>query len=392
MTEQNGFRPFPRGFATAAIHHDQEPEKWDSMAVVTPIVTSSTYKQHGPANPKQYEYSRSGNPTRDVLENVLAKLDNGKYGLAFASGLGAGVTVLGMLKSGDHIIMGDDVYGGTSRIFHKMTQSYGIEISVFDFTDLSSLKSVIKPNTKLVWTEMPTNPMMRVLDIKAVAEITKEHNLILVVDNTFLTSYLMRPLDLGADIVSYSLTKYMNGHSDVVMGALVTSNEDLYEKLKYLQNAMGIIPSPFDCYQVNRGLKTLALRMRQHSINGLTIAKYLEKHSKVEKVLHPGLKSHPQHDLFKKQASGHSGTFSFYIKGGSTETKTFLNNLKIFTTAESLGGYESLIEIPSIMTHASVPPEHRVVLGITDNLIRVSVGIEDVEDLVADLELGFQKI
>ncbi|XP_076266914.1 cystathionine gamma-lyase [Rhynchophorus ferrugineus] len=392
MGDQNGYKPFPKGFATAAIHHAQEPEKWDSLAVVPPIVTASTFKQDGPANPRQYEYSRSGNPTRDVLENVLARLDNGKYGLTFASGLGASVTVLGLLKSGDHMIVGDDVYGGTNRIFNKMAVNYDIEISLVDFTNLADVERSIKPNTKLVWTEIPTNPMMRVVDIKAVSELTKKNGLILVVDNTFLTPYLLRPLDLGADVVSYSLTKYMNGHSDVVMGALVTSNEDLYERLKYLQNAMGIVPSPFDCYQVNRGLKTLALRMRQHSQNAIVIARYLEAHPKVEKVIHPGLPSHPQHELFKRQTSGHSGTFSFYVKGDLDDTKNFLAGLKLFTVAESLGGYESLIEIPSIMTHTSVPVEHRALLGITDNLVRLSVGIEDVDDLIADLDQGFNQI
>ncbi|ERL86281.1 cystathionine gamma-lyase [Dendroctonus ponderosae] len=389
MAQENGFLPYPKGFATAAIHHAQEPEKWDSMAVVTPIVTSTTFKQFGPAEFKKYEYGRSGNPTREVLEHVLAKLDGGKFGLAFSSGLGVTTAVLGLLNAGDHIISGSDVYGGTNRLFSKVATKFGIEISLLDFTDLANVESHIKANTKLIWTETPTNPTMQVVDLRAVSSIAKKHNLILIVDNTFLTPYLFRPLSFGADIVTYSLTKYMNGHSDVVMGALVTSNQDLYDKLKFLQNSMGIVPSPFDCYQVNRGLKTLALRMEQHKKNALVIAKYLESHPKVEKVLHPGLPSHPQHDLFKRQTSGHSGTFSFYLKGDLSSAKKFLTAVKLFTLAESLGGYESLIELPSVMTHASVPPEQRAVLGITDSLIRLSVGIEDIEDLVADLEQAF---
>ncbi|CAG9770564.1 unnamed protein product [Ceutorhynchus assimilis] len=392
VPQNDGFLPYPKGFATNAIHHSQEPEQWDSMAVVTPIVTATTYKQFGPANFKKYEYSRSGNPTREVLENVLAKLDNGKYGLTFSSGLGATTALFSMLSSGDHIISGSDIYGGTNRLFNKVATRFGIEITLVDFTDLETFKKSIKSNTKLVWFETPTNPTMQVFDLKAVAEIAKSHNLIVVVDNTFLTSYLLRPLDFGADIVCYSLTKYMNGHSDVVMGALVTSNSDLFEKLKFLQNSMGIVPSPFDCYQVNRGLKTLALRMEKHKENALVVAKYLENHPKVEKVLHPGLPSHPQYELFKKQTSGHSGTFSFYLKGNIESSKKFLQTLKIFTLAESLGGYESLAELPSVMTHASVPPEQRAVLGISDTLIRLSVGLEDVEDLIVDLENAFSSV
>lgn len=392
MPQDNGFLPYPKGFATHAIHHAQEPEQWDSMAIVAPIVTSTTYKQFGPADFKKYEYSRSGNPTRDVLERVLAKLDNGKYGLTFSSGLGAATALLGMLKAGDHLISGSDVYGGTNRLFSKVATKFALEVTLLDLSDLKSFESNIKENTKLVWVETPTNPMMQVVDIKAISDIAKKNNLILVVDNTFLTPYLLRPLNFGADIVSYSLTKYMNGHTDVVMGALITSDEALYEKLKFLQNAMGIVPSPFDCYQVNRGLKTLALRMEQHKNNALTIAKYLESHPKVDKVLHPGLPSHPQHELFKKQTSGHSGTFSFYLKGDLETSKKFLTALKLFALAESLGGYESLIELPSVMTHSSVPAEQRAVLGITDSLIRLSVGIEEVEDLVADLEHAFKAI
>ncbi|XP_050304739.1 cystathionine gamma-lyase [Anthonomus grandis grandis] len=390
MSQGDGFLPYPKSFATQAIHHAQEPEQWDSMAVVSPLVTSTTFKQFGPADFKSYEYSRSGNPTRNVLEQVLAKLDNGKYGLAFSSGLGATTALLGLLNSGEHLISGNDIYGGTNRLFNKVAVKFGIETTLVDLSDIRNFEKNIKKNTKLVWIETPTNPTMQVVDIKAVSEIAKKHNLILVVDNTFLTSYLLRPLELGADIVSYSLTKYMNGHSDVVMGALVTSNDQLYEKMKFLQNSMGIVPSPFDCYQVNRGLKTLALRMEKHKENSLLVAKYLENHPKVEKVLHPGLPSHPQHETFKKQTCGHSGTFSFYLKGNIETSKAFLTSLKMFTLAESLGGYESLVELPSVMTHASVPPELRKELGISDTLIRLSVGLEEADDLIADLEQAFR--
>ncbi|XP_066157270.1 cystathionine gamma-lyase isoform X2 [Euwallacea fornicatus] len=392
MAQDNGFLPYPKGFATAAIHHAQEPENWESLALVTPIVTSTTYKQFGPADYKKYDYSRSGNPTREVLEKVLAKLDNAKYGLAFASGLGATTALLGILNAGDHIISGSDVYGGTNRLFNKVAIKFGIKVTLQDFSDLSNFEKSITDNTKLIWIETPTNPTMQVVDIKAISDIAKKHDIILVVDNTFLTPYLLRPLSFGADIVSYSLTKYMNGHSDVVMGALVTSNAELFEKLKFLQNSMGIVPSPFDCYQVNRGLKTLALRMEKHKANALAVAKYLESHPKVDKVLHPGLPSHPQFQLFKRQTSGHSGTFSFYLKGNLETSKKFLTSVKVFALAESLGGYESLIELPSVMTHASVPPNQRAVLGITDTFIRLSVGLEDVEDLIADLEHAFKSI
>ncbi|XP_018571790.1 cystathionine gamma-lyase-like [Anoplophora glabripennis] len=392
MGEPEGYLPFPKGFSTSAIHHSQEPEQWDSWAVVTPLVTSTTFKQHGPAEFKKYEYGRSGNPTRNVLENVLAKLDNGKYGLTFASGLGATTTLFGLLQSGDNILVGDDVYGGTNRLFNKVGARFGLEITLIDLTDLQNLEKSIKPNTKVVWLETPTNPTLKVIDLKAASEITKKHNIILVVDNTFVTPYLQRPLDFGADLVLYSLTKYMNGHSDVVMGAIITSNKDLYEKLKFLQNAMGVVPAPFDCYQVLRSLKTLAIRMERHHENSLAIAKYLEQHPKVDKVLHPCLPSHPQYELTKRQSSGHSGVFSFYIKGGLEQSRTFLKALKVFTLAESLGGYESLIELPCVMTHASVPPELRDTLGISDTLIRLSVGIEDAEDLIADMEQAFSQI
>jgi len=385
------FKQQPKGFATKAIHSGQEAEQWSHLAVVPPIVTSTTFKQFGPADFKSFEYGRSGNPTRQVLEKCLAALDNGKYGLTFASGLGATTAITQLLSTGDHILCGDDVYGGTNRLFNKVIHNQGVQVDMVDLTNLDNLENAIKKNTKLLWLESPTNPILKGLDIEAIAKVAHSHaDIIVVVDNTFLTSYFQRPLELGADLVIYSLTKYMNGHSDVIMGAAITNNEDLHNKLRFLQNASGIVPSPFDCYQVNRGLKTLAIRMEQHSKSSLIVAKYLESHPFVEKVLHPGLPSHPQHELALRQTYGHSGIMSFYIKGGINESKKFLQTIKVFTLAESLGGYESLAELPSAMTHASVPEDQRKKLGIWDNLIRLSIGLEDVDDLIEDLEIALQ--
>lgn len=390
---EDGFRAQPKGFATKAIHVGQEAEQWKSRAVVPPISMSTTFKQFGPAQHAGFEYGRSGNPTRDVLEKCLASLDNGKHGLTFSSGLGVTTTVITMLSSGDHIVAGDDLYGGTNRLLRNVAMKMNIEVDFVDCTDLAKVEAAVKPNTKLFWIETPTNPLLKVIDIAAVSKVAhKFPGVVVVVDNTFLSAYLQRPLDLGADVVMYSLTKYMNGHSDVIMGAAIMNDEALYEKLKFLQNAAGIVPSPFDCYLVNRSLKTLALRMERHKSNSLIIAKYLEKHPKVERVLHPGLPSHPQHELAKKQTYGHSGIMSFYLKGGMTESTVFLKALEVFTLAESLGGYESLAEVPSVMTHASVPAEQRAALGITDNLIRLSVGLEDADDLILDLKQALEQL
>ncbi|XP_058810946.1 cystathionine gamma-lyase [Topomyia yanbarensis] len=390
---EDGFRVQPKGFATKAIHVGQDPDQWKSMAVVPPISMSTTFKQFGPAQHSGFEYGRSGNPTRNVLETCLASLDNGKYALTFSSGLGTTTAIITMLKAGDHIVAGDDLYGGTNRLLRNVALNMNISIDFVDATDLAKVETALKPNTKLVWIETPTNPLLKVVDIEAVcAVVHKVPEIVVVVDNTFLSSYLQRPLDLGADIVMYSLTKYMNGHSDVIMGAAVMNDEALYERLKFLQNATGIVPSPFDCYLVNRSLKTLSLRMERHKSNSLAVAKFLEKHPKVERVLHPGLPSHPQHELAKRQTFGHSGIMSFYIKGGLEESTLVLKSLEIFTLAESLGGYESLAELPSIMTHASVPAEQRAALGITDGLIRVSVGLEDVDDLIGDLKQSLDKL
>lgn len=380
------------GFATKAIHVGQEPEQWDHWQVVPPISTSTTYKQKGPADHLGFEYSRSDNPSRSVLQTCLASLDDAKYSLCFASGLGATTAVIHLLDAGDHMVSSDDVYGGTNRYFSKCAARMNIETTFVDPTNVDNIVKAIKPNTKLVWIESPTNPLLKVVDIKKVVdEVKKVRDIIVVVDNTFLTPYNQKPLELGADLVLYSLTKYMNGHSDVVMGSVTLNREDLYEKLKFLQNALGIVPSPFDCFQVNRSLKTLAVRMKEHMKNGLEVAKYLEKHPYVLKVLHPGLPSHPQYEISKRQCYGCSGMLSFYMKGGLDESRKFLSSLKIFTLAESLGGYESLAELPSVMTHASVPPDQREVLGISDSLIRLSVGLEDADDLINDLKQAFEK-
>ncbi|XP_017778244.1 PREDICTED: putative cystathionine gamma-lyase 2 [Nicrophorus vespilloides] len=386
------YLPVPKGFATRAIHSGQNPDNWDSMCVVPPIVLSTTFKQYGPADFKKYEYGRSGNPSRDVLETCLASLEDAKHGVCFSSGLGAITGLLGMFQSGDHIITGDDIYGGSNRLFNQVGKKFGFEVSHVDGTDVNNVAAAIQSNTKLIWLETPTNPTMKVMDIKAISTIAKEKNIVLAVDNTFLTPYFQRPLELGADLTVYSLTKYMNGHSDVIMGAILTNNHKHHEKLRFLQNAMGIVPSPFDCSLVNRSLKTLAVRMRQHSKNGLIVAKFLETHPHVKKVLHPGLPSHPQHILFKTQTSGHSGMVTFYLKGELKDSKKFLSSLKVFTLAESLGGYESLAELPSVMTHASVPEEQRKILKIDDSLIRLSIGLEDVDDIIADLNQAFASI
>lgn len=381
-------------------------------AVVPPISLATTYKQFGPGQHSGFEYSRSGNPTRNVLEACLAGLDNAKHALTFASGLGTQTAIISTLKTGDGIITGDDIYGGTNRLFRNLAVNMGIEVTFVDMTDLKNLEKAIKPNLKLVWLETPTNPIMKVIDIKGVADIVHSTSKAsLVVDNTFLSAYFQRPLDLGADIVMYSLTKYMNGHSDgklnkygyhssiqcviisVVMGSIATNNEEIHDKLRYYQNATGIVPSPFDCYLVNRSLKTLSLRMERHFKNAMAVAKWMELHPKIDRVIHPGLPSHPQHELSLSQTFGHSGMISFYIRDSNLEKSTkFLQALRVFTLAESLGGYESLAELPSVMTHASVPQDQRDILGINDSLIRISVGLEDIHDLINDLDQAFASI
>ena len=372
-------------FETKAIHVGQEPDP-TTGATITPIYQTSTYTQEALGKHKGYEYTRTGNPTRAALEEVLASLENGKHGLCFASGLAATTTVLCLLKAGDEIVAGDDLYGGTIRLFDRVFSNFNIKTKYADCRDPKNFESQISSNTKLIWLETPTNPMLKLCDINAVSKIAKSKNIILAVDNTFATPYFQKPLDLGADIVVHSTTKYIGGHSDVVGGAVITSNKDLFEKLKFYQNAIGGIPGPFDSWLVLRGVKTLAIRMKKHEENALQIAEFLEKNPKVKEVYYPGLKSNPQHDLAKKQMTGFGGMVSFKVQGGKEAAKKVVESTKIFSLAESLGGVESLINFPFTMTHVGVPKEHKDRLGITEELIRLSVGIEDINDLISDLK------
>lgn len=374
------------GFGTKALHAGQDPEP-TTGAVVVPISLATTFAQASPGVHKGYDYSRSGNPTRNAFEQQVAALENGKHGLAFASGLAATTTITTMLKSGDHIICGDDVYGGTNRFLSRIAApSFGIQTCMVDANVPGAVEAAIKPNTKIVWLETPTNPNLKLFDIAAVAEVTKKHGLIFVVDNTFMSPYFQRPLELGADLVVHSVTKYLNGHSDVVGGIILTNRDDLHERLRFLQYAVGAVPAPFDCYMAMRGVKTLHIRMREHARNAMAVAQFLESAPQVEKVVYPGLPSHPQHELAKKQMKGFGGMVTFYLKGGLKESQIFLENLHLFACAESLGAVESLADHPAIMTHASVPEDQRKVLGISDSMVRLSVGLEDTEDILADLK------
>ncbi|WP_417664227.1 cystathionine gamma-synthase [Pseudidiomarina donghaiensis] len=374
-------------FATLAIHGGQSPEP-ATGAVMPPIFTSSTYIQESPGVHKGFEYSRSHNPTRFAWERAVASLEGGKQGLAFASGMAATSTIMELLDSGDHVIAMDDLYGGTFRLFDKVRgRSAGLNFSYVDLADLSAVEAAITPKTRMIWIETPSNPMLKLVDIKAVAAIAKQHNMIVVVDNTFATPYNQRPLEMGADIVMHSATKYLNGHSDMVGGiAVVGDNDELVEKMLFLQNSVGAVAGPFDSYLALRGVKTLALRMKHHNQAALELAQWLEQHPQVEKVIYPGLASHPQHELAKQQMSGFGGMISILLKGDLEKARRFLEAVEIFALAESLGGVESLIEHPAIMTHASIPKENREKLGILDNFVRISVGIEDLDDLKADLE------
>ncbi|RAL21834.1 cystathionine gamma-synthase [Lujinxingia litoralis] len=373
------------GFDTRAIHAGQEPDP-SNGAIMTPIFQTSTYVQSSPGKHQGFEYTRTHNPTRNALEDCLASLEKGKHGVAFASGCAATTTILHMLKAGDHVVSGDDVYGGTYRLFTKVFRPMGLGFSFVDMTNLDAFKAALTPATRLVWLESPTNPMLKICDIEAICDIAHEQGIPVVVDNTFMSPYFQNPLMLGADLVVHSTTKFINGHSDVVGGVVITNDDEAAEKLRFLQNSMGAVPGPFDSWLVLRGVKTLAVRMRQHEANAKVIAAYLEKHPAVERVLYPGLESHPQHAIAKKQMSGFGGMITFILKDGLEPARQMLERVKVFALAESLGGVESLIEHPAIMTHASVPPEVRAELGINDGLVRLSVGIEDVDDLVADLE------
>lgn len=370
---------------TLAIHAGQPPDPV-SGAVMTPIVLASTFAQDGPGQTKGYEYSRSGNPTRNALEACLAALEGGKHGFSFSSGLGATATVLHTLSPGDHVLCGDDVYGGTFRLLDKVMKPLGLTYSMVDMRDPAVVRSALRPETRLVWMETPTNPMLKVFDIAAVAEIAREAKVPLIVDNTFATPVLQRPLELGATAVVHSATKYLNGHSDVVGGALVTSDDALAERVRFLQNAIGAVPSPFDCYMILRGLKTLGVRVRQQCATAASIASKLEWHAGVARVYYPGLASHPGHALAARQMKAPGAMISLEVAGGLDAAVRFLKRLQIFSCAESLGGVESLAEHPAIMTHASVPEAARRALGISDGFVRLSVGLEAEADLWADIE------
>jgi cystathionine gamma-lyase len=377
------------GFGTRAIHAGQAPDPVTG-AVMTPIYYTSTYAQSAPGVHKGFEYSRTHNLTRYALEANLASLENGAGGLCFASGLAATSTLLQLFDAGTHVIAADDLYGGTFRLFDKVYRRLGFEFTYVDpLGGAAAIEGAIRANTKLVWVETPTNPMLKLVDLAAVADVCKRRAVMLAVDNTFMTPYLQKPLDLGADVVAHSLTKYLNGHSDIVGGALIFKDATLRERVAFLQNAAGAVPSPMDSFMVLRGTKTLHVRMDRHESNARAIAEWLAGHKQVDKVIYPGLESHPQHALARKQQRGFGGMISFVLKGGLDESRKFLSACQIFTLAESLGGVESLIEHPAIMTHASVPPDRRQALGIVDGFIRLSVGIEDVADLQGDLERAF---
>jgi cystathionine gamma-lyase len=396
-------------FETKVIHAGIEPDP-QTGAVMTPIYQTSTYAQTSPGEHQGYEYSRTDNPTRTVLQTQLAALEGGEHALVFSSGLAATDALLNLFQAGDHVIAGDDLYGGTYRLFEKVATYRGLE---FDFVDLSNedlFRSKLRPETKMVWFETPTNPMLNLFDIERVSRTAHEHGCLVGVDNTFMSPRFQNPLALGADVVMHSMTKYINGHSDVVMGCLVMNDLEmkpprktwrdpdfaaprtLYDRLKFLQNAMGGVPGPFECFLVLRGIKTLAVRMDRHAANAMEVAKFLEAHPKVDRVIYPGLASHPSHELAGRQMSGYGGMLTFLLDGGIDEARRFLEAVRLFTLAESLGGVESLIEHPAIMTHASVPADVRRQVGLLDSLVRISCGIEAVEDLIADLDQALAQV
>jgi len=373
------------GFSTRAIHTGQKPDP-TTGAIITPLYLTSTFVQSSPGQHKGYEYSRTSNPTRKAYEDCLASLESGKFGFGLASGCAASTTIMHLLKNGDHVIACDDMYGGTFRLFDKVIRENGIQFSFVDMTDLNFIEKAIRKNTKMIWIETPTNPLLKLVDIQGVSNLVKSKEIITVVDNTFMSPYFQKPLEEGADIVVHSSTKFINGHSDIVGGAIVVKNPQIAEKLAFLSNSMGGICSPFDAFMCLRSLKTLSIRMEAHQKNAMKVAEFLESNNWVKKVIYPGLKIHPQYDLAKRQMSGFGGMISFYLCGELDEACHFLKKVKIFSLAESLGGVESLIEHPAIMTHASVPFEVRKQLGIEEGLIRLSVGIEDSDDLIRDLE------
>lgn len=378
-------------FETKAIHSGQEPEP-STGAVIVPVYQTSTFHQEAIGKHKGYEYSRTGNPTRTALETCMAELEGGKFGLAFSSGVAATAAVFSLFGKGTHIVLGDDLYGGTYRLVEKVFRKWDFSTTYADVDDIRSFEEAITPQTRLVWIESPTNPLLKVIDIKQLAGIDKERRVLLAVDNTFASPYFQNPIALGADIVVHSTTKYINGHSDIVGGVLVVNDEALYRQLKFYQNAAGAVPGPWDCWLTLRGLRTLAVRMREHEKNAQYLAEFLSKHKKIAKVYYPGLKGTTDYKIASEQMSGFGGMLSFEIKGGFSAVEEFFSGLKIFLLAESLGGVESLICYPAKMTHTSIPKEERLRRGIKDNLIRISVGLENKEDLKADLENALLKI
>ena len=376
-----------QGFSTRAIHAGQRPDP-TTGAVMTPIYATSTYAQESPGVNKGYEYARGKNPTREAFEACIADLEGGTHGFGFASGMAATSTALELLDAGSHIVTGDDLYGGSWRLFERVRRrSMGLDFAYVDMSDLGAVEAAITPATRMIWVETPTNPLMKLADIAGLSAIAKARGLLLVVDNTFATPFCQQPLSLGADIVMHSATKYLNGHSDIIGGVLVTASADLAAQIKFLQNSVGGVMGPFDAFLANRGLKTLGLRMKAHCANGLAVARWLEGRKGIARVIHPGLESHPQHDLARRQMpGGFGGMVTAFIDGHLSRTKQVLERVQVFTLAESLGGVESLVNHPAIMTHASVPKEVREAGGVMDNLIRLSVGVEDIDDLIADLD------
>ncbi|WP_336344054.1 cystathionine gamma-synthase [Halalkalicoccus ordinarius] len=374
---------------TRAIHAGQEPDE-ETGALMTPIHANSTYVQDGPGEHRGYEYSRTGNPTRTDLEENLANLEGGEHGRAFSSGMGAINTVLNLLSAGDHVVTGEDVYGGTHRIFTQVYEEYDLEFSFVDMTDLDEIEAAMREETELLWLETPTNPLMSIVDVEGAAGIAHEHDVLCAIDNTFASPYLQRPLELGADVVCHSLTKYIGGHSDLVAGALITDSDELDERFGFYQNSVGATPGPFDCFLALRGTKTLPVRMDRHCENARRIATWLDDHAGVDRVFYPGLEAHPGHEIAAEQMDDFGGMLSFELDGTLEEASTLVSETEVFTLAESLGGVESLIEQPAPMTHAAIPREERVAAGLTDSLIRVSVGIEHVDDQIADLEQAIE--
>jgi len=377
-------------FETLAIHSGDRPDRTFG-AVSTPIYQTSTFAFEEVGKTKGYDYSRTANPTRKVLEDTIAWLEGGKAGFAFATGMAAEATIIHLLKAGDHVISGDDVYGGTYRLFQDVMPDFGLEFTFLRMDNRQKIEAAIKPNTKLLWLETPSNPLLNIVDVEMAVDIAKKHNLMTVIDNTFATPYFLKPIDYGVDLVVHSTTKYLNGHCDVVGGAVVTTTDELSDRVQFLLNAMGTCASPFDCWLVLRGIETLAVRMKQHEANAAAVAEYLTKQSAVKKVFYPGLKSHPGHEIAKRQMRGFGGVVSFEL-GDVGAAKTFLNRVKVFSLAESLGGVVSLAEHPASMSHASMPADYRKKVGISDKLVRLSVGLENIDDLIEDLEQALRRL